>query len=413
MGRMGRLYKGLPIAPCQHRIAHRNGCSKEESRFVFVKSLGYPATAIKAIEQSKSESQEHSSENFIPLFSTFTEEERAQLAICSLPETLCEGAIAGRGKSSETLRWLSQMPNVPLRESGNGNSYTLPDGFRSAAISSISESDSFRDAEKRWLPYARLIRNVPSKEDRSTLYLLSGLRWIESESCNALFGERSQEISNFLETKDSYFARRKKYTHISERIRQDLFDTATNLSHEGITSISEKASSLWEQRQQWLQQQLEDLDRSLKVAQERLQTLQGKHSQVSILLKRFQKNGTPVPNAPDKKLVDGKNGAYIGLIGFVSVIAILFGITQPSPIDAIAYFASFIGIVSSLALVPGWKLQRAAKASSKRAKIKNSPEYLKKENADLIHKIQENETAFDDLSRNIAITKEDLEYAYV
>jgi len=151
----------------------------------------------------------------------------------------------------------------------------------------------------------------------------------------------------------------------------------------------------------------------LKLVQERLQNLQGRHSQVSILLKRFQANGTPVHSAPAKGLENGKNGIYMSLLISFSCIAAIYGASQESPLNVVGFLGAFASFLVSLFLIPGWKLQRAAKESVKRSKIKNSPEYLRKENADLIQQIQENESAYDELGREITIAKEDLNFEYV
>ncbi len=394
-------------------FAHRQGCNRSYAHFTFVKSLGYPALAQEAVQQFSNQAEDTQASAAL---SKLPEEDRARIAICCLPESLIEDeldAVVGRGNAGEILKWLSRQPGVPLRETNEGDSYQLPDSFRAAAISSITESAAFRSAEERWLPYARLVHNVPSHSDRSRLYSLSGLRWIENDFCAGLFKENAESVSKFIDTRDSYFAKRQKYTHLSDRIRSDLFTTATHLNHPGVTSIVDTAKAIWEQRQTWLNERLEDLDRSLKVVEERLHVSRAKHSQVAILLKRFQKNGTPVPKAPDAKLENGKNGLYIGLLAAFAVGVVSISASQAAPLNAIGYFAGFIAVIASITLVPGWRLQQAAKESKRRAKIKNSPEYLKKENADLIQQIQENESAFDELSRDIALTKEDLKYAYI
>ncbi len=409
----------LPPASIESVIsfAHRENLSQEDSRFVFVRSLGYPAIAMQTISQLKSDSRDTSKRDAAEaIISRLTEDEKAKLAICSLPDTIHTeefDAIVGPANSRETIQWLTSISNIPLQVIEGGKSYSLPDEFQLTAISSISESSEFRSAESRWLPYARLLRNVPNLSDRSKLYYVAGLKWIDGDRYKDLFEENAEYVSDFIETNDNLFAKKKKHAHTSQRIQSDLLATAKNLRHQGIEVIKPRVEVIWKQRQEWLTERIEDLEKSLKLVQERLQNLQGRHSQVSILLKRFQANGTPVHSAPAKGLENGKNGIYMSLLISFSCIAAIYGASQESPLNVVGFLGAFASFLVSLFLIPGWKLQRAAKESVKRSKIKNSPEYLRKENADLIQQIQENESAYDELGREITIAKEDLNFEYV
>ena len=398
-------------------FAHRENLSQEDSRFVFVRSLGYPATAVQAIDRLKSDYRDVSYRDTAEaIISRLTEDEKAKLAICSLPDTIHTeefDAIVGPANSRETIHWLTSISDIPLRVMEEGKSYSLPDEFRLKAISSISESSEFRFAESRWLPYARLLRNAPNLSDRSKLYYVAGLKWIDGDRYKDLFEERAEDVSNFIEGNDNLFAKRKKYVHISKRIQSDLLATAKNLKHRGVEVIKPRVEFIWRQRQESLGERIEDLEKSLKLVRERLQDLQKSYSQVSILLKRFQANGTPVPSTPAKGLEKGKNGIYMSLLISFSCIAAIYGTSQEPPLNVVGFLGAFASIVVSLFLIPGWQLQRAAKESVKRSKVKNSPEYLRKENADLIQQIQENESAYDELRREITIAKEELNFEYV
>lgn len=398
-------------------FALRQNLSQADSRFVFICSLGYPATAMQAIDQLKKKPRSAVEvESATSAIAPLSADDKARLAICSLPEKIYPSefdAIVGEGKSRETLQWLSSLPNIPLHTSKNGSAFILPEEFRSIAISAINENADFRSAIKRWLPYARLLRNVPSESNRLKLYQVAGLNWIDSEKYDELFEEQSSEVSEFIDTNDIYFSKRKKYAHVSQRIQQDLLETATNLRYPGTTTVNMRAKTLWNHRQNWLNERIEDLEKSLRVVQERLQVLHGKHSQVSILLKRTQSNGSPPPSVPAKGLENGKNGIYIALLVIFSIVSAILGFSKETPLNTICFLGAFISFSASLTLIPGWKLQRSARESIKRSKIKNSPEFLRKENAELISQIQENESAFDELSREISIAREDLEFAYI
>lgn len=398
------------------RFAISKGCSQEEAKLVFVKGLGYPEETVKAAEELTTRAiSRQSIEMARERVASLPKDAREKLAICSLPESIYPDeldAVLGIGRSSEAIRWLSSLPgSIAPEQTVNG--LRLDDSVRLAAINSIEESPNFREAEKRWLPYARLVRNVPSHADRSRLYLLSGLEWIDGDMHDALFGENAEEISILLREKECYFAGRKRFTHVSGILRQDLKTTADNLCHQGSHAIYQRAAKIWEDRETYLQDKLQDLGNSLAVLQERLHVIHAKHAQLTVLIKRFQKNGTPIPNEPDPRLVRGKNGLFIALLALLAVGSALSGVSLKMPISLLAFVTSGAAAISALALVPGWRLQAAAKRSHKRAQIKDSPEYLKRENNELIRRMQENQTAYDDLQREIAIAKEELEYNYV
>lgn len=397
-------------------FATRKGCSQEEAKFVFVRGLGYPEETVKATEELTTHAISRQSIAVAnERVASLPKDAREKLAICSLPESIYSDeldAILGQGRSSETIRWLASLPgSIAPEQTGNG--LRIDDSVRLAAINSIEESPSFREAEQRWLPYARLVRNVPSHADRSRLYLLSGLEWIDEDKSETLFQENADEISKLLSEKECYFAGRKRFTHVSGVLRQDLKTTADNISHDGSKEIHQRAARMWESRETYLKDHLESLNKSLTGVQERLHVIQAKHTQVTILIKRFQKNGTLIPNEPDPQLVRGKNSLYISLLMLLGVGSAVSGISLEMPISALAFVASGLAAISALALIPGWKLQAAAKRSHKRAQIKDSPEYLKRGNNELILRMQKNQTAYDHLQREISIAKEELEYNYV
>jgi len=397
-------------------FAMDKGCSQEEAKFVFVRGLGYPEETVKAAEELTTRAiSRQSIEMAREHVASLPKDAREKLAICSLPESIYADeldAILGPGRSSEAIRWLSGLPgSIAPEQTGKG--LRLDDSVRLAAINSIEESPNFREAEQRWLPYARLVRNVPSHADRSRLYLLSGLEWIDGDRHDALFGENTEEISALLREKECYFAARKRFTHVSGVLGQDLKTTANNLCHQGSHAIYQRAARIWEDRETYLQNKLQDLGNSLTVLLERLHVIQAQHTQVTILIKRFKKNGTLIPNEPDPQLVRGKNGLYISLLVLLAVGSMLAGVSLETPISLLAFVASGVATISALALAPGWRLQAAAKRYHKLAQIKGSPEYLKRKNNELIRRMQENQTAYDGLQREIAIAKEELEYNYV
>ncbi|MEC7906792.1 MAG: hypothetical protein VYC82_06170 [Verrucomicrobiota bacterium] len=397
-------------------FARRKGCSQEEAKFVFVRGLGYPEETVRTAEELTQHAVSRQSiANAKERIESLPKDARERLAICSLPNSIFTDeidAILGRGRSTEILQWLSSLPGSIAPEQ-TGNCFQLDDSVRLAAINSIEESPRFREAEQRWLPYARLVRNVPSHADRARLYQLSGLEWIDGDKRETLFKEKAEDISNLINERDCYFSTRKRFTHVSGILIQDLYITAKNIDHQGAREIYQRAAGFWETRETCLRDNLQDLSKSLMAVQERFHVIQARCKQVSGLIKRFQKNGTPIPNEPDPELVGGKNGLYISLLMFLAIGATASGLSLEMPNSALAFVVSGAASIFSLALVPGWKLQAAAKRSHKRAQIKNSPEYLKRENNELILRMQKNQTAYDHLQREISMAKEELEYNYV
>ena len=397
-------------------FATSKGCSQEEAKFVFVKGLGYPEETLRATEELTTHAiSRQSIATAKERVAALPTDARERLAIYSLPESIFPDeidAIFGEGQSIEMIKWLSKLPgSIAPEQTENG--LRFDDSIRLAAINSIEESRRFREAEQRWLPYARLVRNVPSHADRSSLYLLSGLEWIDGDKHKTLFGQNAEDITNLLNEKKCYFAERKRFTRISGVLRRDLETTAGNIGHGGSKDIDQRAAKIWETREAYLQDKLEVLGKSLALVQERLHVIQTKYTQVSVLIKRFQKNGTPIPNEPEPKLVRGKNSLYLTLLTLIATGTAATGLSLEMPASVLAFVASGAAAVSSLALVPGWRLQAAAKRSHKRSQIKDSPEYLKRENNELIRRMQENQTAYDDLQREISMAKEELEYHYV
>ncbi len=400
------------------KYARGRGCSFSESHFVFIKSLGYPQAAVDAVDAIANGNRNAATTSTAnSILATLSSSDKARLATCCLPVELNPDeldAIFGPGKGGRAMQWLTSLPDIPLRSSGNGDSKTIFDDFRLTAISAAESSNAFRESEKRWLPYARLVRNAPAKSARAKLFLLAGLNWIDDELCQSLFGEKSKKVLDFIEKDEVFFAKRKKYARISERIREDLRATASNMEHIGISSISEQAKFLWDRNRNSLSQKIDDLQQSLKTADERLQALQSRHSQVNSLIKQHRGSGIPTYDA--STLVTANSNSHGKLIFLLSALAITFfaaGFWFEAPLNIVGTISGIVSFIICLFLLPKWKRQRVARATAKRATVKNSPEYLRKENLDLIQQINACETAHDDLQREVSLAKEELKYSYV
>ncbi len=394
------------------------GCSPEEAQFVFVKSQGYPAATTQAIEDSKNHRRNPESLQLAAtLVSTLPSTQKAKLAACCLPERLYPNeldALFGNGKGMDALTWLASLPGLPLARSEDGRFYTIDEDIRFIAISAVGEDWGFAKFKSKWLPYARLTRAAASKSDRSKLYLVASLNWIEPDICEALFGANKENISQFLDTNPKYFAKRIHRTRISERLRRYLRETASNMGHTGIASLQNKARKLWEERKEQLVQTIEDLERSMVTLDEAMRTLESKRNQLSIQLKGAELEKPPALNAQAIAAAEASNhGKMLALLMGAAALFFIVGSFLDNGAGLAAKVAASIAFGSSLFFAPGWRRQLIAKSIKARAEVKGSPENLRKETVELAQQIQSGENAREELQRNLAEAKEALPYSYV
>ena len=398
--------------------AVNQGCSSQEARFAYTKSLGFPRPAQKAIEQAKNNNRDRKNLSLaVTLFSTLPASKKAKLAACCLPEKLYPNeldAIFGNGNGQEIISWLSSIPGMPIAPSANGSSYNIPDDFRFIAIKSIQDNNAFDSYKERWLPYGRLMHSVHAKSDRTKLYLLASLNWIENETCDTLFGENSQNVRSFMDTKKKYFVNRFQRLRISERLHNDLSETAINMGHPGISSLRKQAQTLWDEQGLTLNQNLEDLDKSIASLDKRMQSLQNRNRQLSTQLKKIEPGNRSTPSPQSLAAAENSNhGSLIALFLGLSLVAFAVGKIFNSPTDLIGNIAGFTSLGICLFLVPGWRQKRLAKSIRARANVKGSHENLRKESHELAQQIHSGQNAQDELQRQIDHTKEALLHPYV
>jgi hypothetical protein len=412
-------YQLLPAnEDCIYQYAVNKGCSSQEARFVFIKSLGYPRIAQDAVERSTKNNRDRNTlSHAISLFSALPSSDKAKLAACCLPDKLYPielDAIFDNGNGQDTISWLASLPGIPLTLSPNESSYRIPDDFRFIATNSIQQDSAFDFYKDRWLPYGRLMHAVPAKSDRSKLYLLASLSWIENEICDSLFDENAENVLSFMDAKQKYFVKRFQRTRISERLRQDLCETVNNMGHSGISSLRKQAQTLWNDRCVILNQNLEDLEKSITSLEKRMQRLLNRNAQLSSLLKNINSGSRTTLNP--QALAQAENnhhGTLITLCLSLSSILFVVGQISSSPTDLIGNIAgtAFVGI--SLILTPGWRRQRLAKTIRARSKIKGSQENLRKESHELAQQIHSGQNAQNELQREIEQIKETLLHPYV
>lgn len=401
-----------------YQHASRRGCSAQEARFAFIKSLGYPQTAQDAIGSANKNIRNQDVLSLAAtLSSTLPSPEKAKLAACCLPETLYPNeldTLFGYGKGKETISWLASLPGMPIVRASNGSSYSIPDDFRFVAINAVYDDKAFIEFKNRWLPYGRLMHAVPSHADRARLYLLANLNWIEPETCHSLFGDKSDNVSNFIDTNKEYFVKRYQHIRISEHIRQNLRDTAYNTGNPGFASLRKRAEALWIKHRDSLHQTIEELEQSIIVINDQIQALQKKSSLLNSQVKDADDGTRPAFNPQALAIAKtNNNGRLMGLLLTLSLTFFISGFWLDSPNDIISIIGGSLLLCLCLFLIPGWKQQRLANAIKARAKIKGSFENLRKESLELSQQIQADENARDELQRKIAQTNEDLSYSYI
>jgi hypothetical protein len=401
---------------CQY--AANKGCSSQETRFVYIKSLGYPRPAQEAIEHANKNNRDRNTLSLaVTLFSALPSSDKAKLAACCLPEKLYPNeldAIFGNGRGKGIISWLTSIPGMPLALSANGSSYKIPDDFRFIAINSIQENNAFDSYKDRWLPYGRLMHSVQVKPDRTKLYLLASLNWIENETCDTLFGENSQNVLNFMDTKKEYFVIRFQHMRISDRLRNDLSETAINMGHPAISSLRKQGQTLWDEQSLTLKQNYEDLEKSIASLDKRIQSLQNQNAQLNSQLKKIEIGNRSTPSPQSLSAAENnQNGALIALFLGLSLIALAIGQMFNSPADLIGNIGGFASIGICLFLIPGWRQKRLAKSIRARANVEGSQENLRKESHELAQQIQSGQNAQDELQRRMDHTKEALLHPYV
>lgn len=254
------------------------GLEPAKAKFLRYKSLGYPETTHQAIAKLKSLDTSQA-ERFL---ATLPEADQLKVAALCIPESLYPDdldVLFGSKNGQSTFQWFSQLPNNQAKPSSTGKSLVLSDALRCVAINRFADSSDLQTYAKKWTPMGRVVRNVPSRSQRSKLLLLSGLFWIDAALCKNLFGEQAEKILPFITETPLVFNRQKECYRISERLRSDLQKSAQLMSHPGLGIVLKKASKLWAETQEKLNAQIAELEAKIESQQGEINNLARKQSE--------------------------------------------------------------------------------------------------------------------------------------
>jgi len=98
-----------------------------------------------------------------------------------------------------------------------------------------------------------------------------------------------------MDTKKEYFVIRFQHMRISDRLRNDLSETAINMGHPAISSLRKQGQTLWDEQSLTLKQNYEDLEKSIASLDKRIQSLQNQNAQLNSQLKKSKSEIDPPP----------------------------------------------------------------------------------------------------------------------
>ncbi|MEM9157467.1 MAG: hypothetical protein AAGB46_00350 [Verrucomicrobiota bacterium] len=218
-----------------YELAIQAGVAPSISRFIYVKSQGYPRRAADQVIAAK-----HGSYTFeqraktTNALSGMTEEDQAKLAACCLPDKLYPDeldSLFGKEKGVETLKWICSVDGIPLHKDSSGKALVIDDDFRHIAIECLRSNADFKKYRSLWAPYGRLLKFAPQKAIRSKLLLLSGIEWMDKEACEAIFGEKANLVQQFVDEDETLFIRKRGYHRIHSALKADASKVAHAMEH--------------------------------------------------------------------------------------------------------------------------------------------------------------------------------------
>lgn len=260
------------------RLCSIENLDEGDSAYVWHRSLGYPEKVTSAISSAKS-AKRTEAEAFLE---SLPESDQARVAALSILEHLYPDeldTLFGHGSGKSVFNWYKQLPTNQAKPSVAANAVALKESLRVAAISKCHESEAFLELADKALPLAKLQFLAPSKNDRSKLLLLSPLEWIDAEVCEQIFGEKSDKISHFVSNSAALFARKLDKYRLSDRVRDDLQETAELSQHPGIAVVAKKATKLWEAQAQALTQSIEEFEAKVDTLESEIATFTRKQSE--------------------------------------------------------------------------------------------------------------------------------------
>jgi|GEM_PF-936192 len=389
-------------------------------RMLYTETLGYPNQLLDTAQRISQISSSNPHSAFEAIAATLDEDGSAKLAACCLPSILHPSeldAIFGYQKGIGVFDWLTKLPHIPITQDSKTKGFKIDERFRRDALESNLDSPIYKSYETDYLAYGRLCRNVPSQPCRNKLYLLSSLNWIEGIFCDALFGNASEKVFHFIANSERLFVRKNDHYHISERIRSDLAKTADRMSHIGMGSIRDKAVQLWTDRRNQIETTILDLERAYKIAIERADKLSRKQQETNAYLRVVEKKEPTAESVAPKPIrvnpTQKSNGPTIAILSGIGIAGIGAAFVLGENLQTIAAGSGAIALLIAAIIFPGWLRLRQAKQFANQRFAPDSADFLRRESSNLLHSLQAEEVAIDDLKRDLERAKLQLEYSLI
>lgn len=260
-----------------HQTAIALGADPKRASYLQHGSLGYP-------DELSASTRRIEGLNLAPaqqFIESLSKVDQLKLAGLSLPPVVQLDEIAAifGDEANATFDWAKTLPTQLITASSNGKALNLSESLRCEAISRFANIPKFQAYAKAWHPMGRVIRNTASRSERSKLLLLSGLLWIDTPLCDALFKDQSGKILPFIKESKTIFNQQKNRYCISLRFRKDLQIAALALQHPGVGAVFKKASRLWEEQLAQVEEQISNIETQLDGCEKELKELSHKQTE--------------------------------------------------------------------------------------------------------------------------------------
>lgn len=300
-GDWSNLTHDYQLLPLRNSDAHKIALSLEpnpkRASYLQYSSLGYPAD-LQAAAKRTGALDLAPAQHFLDSLSKV---DQLKFAALSLPQVVTADEIVALfgSEAPDLFQWAKELPTPLIAASANGKALTFSEALRCEAISRFADIPKFKEYAKAWQPLGRLIRNIPSRNERSKLLLLSGLLWIDPQLCSALFKDQASKILPFITESTTLFNRQGSRYCISHRLRTYLQQAATSLKHPGVGIVFKKASALWKDRVAELEALTAQIQANLEEREQERHELSRKQSE-TIAQIRIHERATGDAEKPNK-----------------------------------------------------------------------------------------------------------------
>ena len=415
-------FRLLPLSEDDvYQFAIHSGVEPNLAHYLYFKSLGYPQPLQGYTEDCRAGRYSAAAPTAAArkALAELTNSDTLKLAALCLPDTLYPDeldVLFGPANGKRAFEWLAQAPDSPAQKNGDARSAVLPDAFRATVLEATRNDPTFRELLLKWTPMAQLERNLPSKNVRSKMLLLSGLLWLDASLCKALFSEQADRIMAFVTENEKRFYRQGDRFCITDRFREPLRQVASQMGHIGVGAILRKAADLWNHRRDEIEARIKSLETNLEQLQATAVATARKQSENAAQI-RILERGKPSLAAYSDSIAKTANERSKGpLVVLLAALAIICFAAASSIAAPYSYFALATGLAASIAglfLLPGWLDHRKAVAITGQAEVRNSPEFLRKASLEFTQELHTVEDQIDRVKRNIDEQKQLLRLPYI